>query len=139
MVTGCSGLNYLFHFKILLKERAPQNGCFVHPFCNLYEYPCVQCRLEPVHTIDTMPNSPAGNKLVTQSKNNVFIVSISGMNPSQKRGHFTNYSAIRLNLGNPRSRAVYAKGKSTSANILKNFSPYFIKLNLWFYILRFVS
>ena len=33
-----------------MEERAPQNGCFFHPFCCVYYYPCVQCRMEPIYS-----------------------------------------------------------------------------------------
>ena len=42
-----------------------------------------------------------------------------GKNPSDKKGKLMNPSAIKLNVGNPRSRSVYAKGKVTRKYILK--------------------
>ena len=55
-------------------------------------------------------------------------------------GHFIKSRDTRiLNMGNPRSRSVYVKGKATSRQISKNFGPDFIKSDMWFHILKFVS
>ena len=46
MGAGCSEPVYLFLNKIFMENRASKNGWFFHPFCDDYEYPCVQCCLE---------------------------------------------------------------------------------------------
>ena len=48
-------------------------------------------------------------------------------------------STTILNIGNIRSRAVYAKGRATRGNILKIFGTYLINSDLWFHTLNFVS
>ena len=32
-----------------MEKDAPQNGYLFLPFFDVYQYPCVQCRLEPVN------------------------------------------------------------------------------------------
>ena len=36
-----------------MEENAPHNGCFSHPFCGVYLYPCIQCHMEPVTIVLT--------------------------------------------------------------------------------------
>ena len=73
------------------------------------------------YNIDKIPNSPEIHQLPTQTKNNLRIMS-----------HLINFSAIRLNVVNPRSMSTYVKLKAIIGHILNNFGSVLIKFDLFY-------
>ena len=56
---------------------------------------------------DTILNSPAGHQLLAQARKNVWIVAINYNSTSHLKVNLMNSSAIRINVGIPRSVSVY--------------------------------
>ena len=56
--------------------------------------------------------------------------------PSHNKAQMMKSRAIRLNVVNPKSISVYSEVRATRGNILNKFSPYLIKSDLWFHILK---
>ena len=68
-VLGVVGYFILFLNEILMEKCAPPNGCFFCPFCDVYRYPCVQCRLEPVRSTQTLAaNNSKNNNMIGSDK-----------------------------------------------------------------------
>ena len=61
-----------------------------------------------LYVIDAIPNSPADNKLPTQTNKNVWIISIKVEEKSYRKSHLMNSSSIRFHVVNLRTRSVYA-------------------------------
>ena len=91
------------------------------------------------YVVDTIPNSPAGHQLLTQAKKNVWIFAINGEDSITAQGALDKLHYHKNWRGSPKSISVYAEGRATRGQILKIFGPYFIKSDLWFHILKFVS
>ena len=83
------------------------------------------------YAIDTIPKSPAGHQLLTQSKKNVLTLATNGedptVHPPHPKAHLMNSRVIRLDMDNTKPISVYAERRSTRIQILKRFGPYLIK------------
>ena len=102
---------------------------------NLLDYedftiPCV---------IDKITNETASNQIITQAKKMCVSLLPMEKSPSYIKDLLINSSTIRLNVGNTRSRSVYAEGRATRVHTLKIFGTDLINSELWFHILKFIS
>ena len=62
---------------------------------------------------DTIPNSPAGHQLPTQTKKNVCIIDINEEEPITDQSALDEINRYQTPRVNPRSRSVYAEGRPT--------------------------
>ena len=80
------------------------------------------------YIIDTIQNSSADHQLTKQDNKNLWIIVIyGGISNNRTKEQLMNPGTIRLHVVNPGSISVYAEGKSTRGQILKNFGLYLIK------------
>ena len=90
----------------------------------------IQCQIhQPVINFQTRLKKMCGS---------FFFISIEKI-LTHLKACLINSTTIKIHVENPSSRSVYTEGRSTRGQILNRFSPYFIKSDLWFHILKFIS
>ena len=82
------------------------------------------------YVTDTIPNSPDGHQLPTQSKKKLWITAINGEEPITAQCALDELNHHQTIRKNPRSRSVYAEERDSRGKILKRFVPALIKLCL---------